>query len=967
MLKAIPSSTPHLQELQFQEFTNTRLVGPDAHIIPLLDQVTLSSCKVFLFEYQENGNLKSFLKNKKLTEDQALFIFKEILLAVIKVGDNGVVHRDIHARNVWIDKDFNFKLSGFERSLRIDDPRQINVKMNCLKLTHPDMRPPDLEEGLEIGKVDVWGLGCFLFYLLYRSTPFAEGANNNTSAFVLEILSACLQPDPAERPLPRKVLNMISNRGVPSWNQLVSDTDQPASASKYSAFHCVDNLINESTEPPDLFYLQQVSFDNWTRPSRVPDVFDRLGNRLQGISVCDLKVLIVIHRLMLSGPHEILCPALAQVLEKVLKMWTNNVKNQKDAYFCEFNNGLIRQVTRNLIEKVRFHMRTKTSCNWKSQILASDFQEIISYLAKVVRICEGLTMGMDILPQINSFLAMQLVEECQRLMMCIKPLDRNNDLQSFNSRLTSLSFEAPAPVKREKFSTGRIVLASPRSQRPNDMDLSSFKPGPSLSSSPKHSDLPSPPMIPSSNYPQLPNLIMPSPRSQVPDDTRFNPIEISEKFSKSAVNFSINSKETPPPVQSDLSDLIDLDFPIKVQVKKAEIQKSTPVKEEVSMNLLRNNSPVVSKVDVKSANIPKDLKVEALDPVPQRHIRNSSSGSRESRESVHHSDGAPGKRPALPAYPQARVGGNQIPITPVSLPAFAPRPVRQNREAKVLEIDKRWIIGKTDIKLGPVLGEGASCTVYKGEYKRTPVAVKIMMGTYAGQNIVQEFQREVTAMISLRHPNLVLFMGASVDPQMMIVSEFCRGESLFKLLHEKKQIHLSWSQKFKMILDIARGMLYLHEAQPPILHRDLKSLNLLLMDAVTGINDFILVKVTDFGIARILDEVTAKMTMQVGTCHWMAPEVINSEPYSLAADIYSFGIVLWEIAARETPYKGIMPIEIPVRVLKGERPDLNQIGPAVPGPIKDLIRHCWDQNPRSRPTFRRIIEELEQIQGQVDF
>ena len=85
---------------------------------------------------------------------------------------------------------------------------------------------------------------------------------------------------------------------------------------------------------------------------------------------------------------------------------------------------------------------------------------------------------------------------------------------------------------------------------------------------------------------------------------------------------------------------------------------------------------------------------------------------------------------------------------------------------------------------------GASCSVYKGEYKRTPVAIKAMRESYTGQNIVQEFQREVSAMVTIRHPNLVLFMGACIEPSMMIISEFCAGESLFKLLHEKKSIQL---------------------------------------------------------------------------------------------------------------------------------------------------------------------------------
>ena len=977
MIKLIPCSTPHLQELSFQEFTNTRLIGPDPHILSLIDQQNIQNSKLFLLEFQEFGNLKTFLKTRELNEDQALAIFKDVLLAIIKVSDNGVVHRDIHARNIWIDKDFNFKLSGFERSFRVDDPRQINVKMNCLKLTHPDLRPPDIEDVVDVSKIDVWGLGCLLFYLLYRASPFDQVPEKETSSLVATLLNACLQPDPADRPLPRKILNMISTHGIPSLNKDFAKALSLAKNSKYSAFHCIDKLVTESTDPPDLFYLQQVSFETWTRPSHSQEIFKRLASKIQSFTIPDLKILIIVHRLMLSGPPETLSAALGETLDAVLRAWTNNVKNPQDSYFCEFNSGLIRQVTRNLIEKVKFHQRTKTSCNWKSQIAQSDLPEVIAYLGKIVRICEGLTMGMDILPQINSFLAMQLVEECQRLMMCAQPLDKFNELQTYNSRLSALTFEAPPASlpKKEKFATGRVaVLSSPRSLKAANNEKSfvgtAVKEDFLVQAMPAHAGL----------------------KESLPASQEQNQV-----FSKSAINFAAAVKEE---AKQDFSDLIDLDFPVKPAVETfppavvsspvcpagqtnptsslnlnkpalAPQSSQNPAKSnEIVMNLMHNQPETREKQEASYAQNPKFDPFNFNPPVKSQN-RNSSAGR---SESSHKSDGPIMAKPSfqianrekaviVPNYkPPVLV---PIPVS-VQLPAVAPRQA-PSRQQQVIEIDKRWIIGKNDIKLGPVLGEGASCTVYKGEYKRTPVAVKMMMGTYAGQNIVQEFQREVTAMISLRHPNLVLFMGASVDPQMMIISEFCRGESLFKLLHEKRQIHLSWSQKFKMILDIARGMLYLHEAQPPILHRDLKSLNLLLMDAVTGINDFIHVKVTDFGIARILDEVTAKMTMQVGTCHWMAPEVINSEPYSLAADIYSFGIVLWEIAARETPYKGIMPIEIPVRVLKGERPDLNLIGPAVPSGIKDLIRKCWDQSPRSRPTFRQIIEELESIQGQLDF
>lgn len=133
---------------------------------------------------------------------------------------------------------------------------------------------------------------------------------------------------------------------------------------------------------------------------------------------------------------------------------------------------------------------------------------------------------------------------------------------------------------------------------------------------------------------------------------------------------------------------------------------------------------------------------------------------------------------------------------------------------------------------------------------------------------------------------------------------------------------LSNKQKFKLALDIAKGMHYLHtsDKEGPILHRDLKSLNLLVTEPVSGVNDFVQAKITDFGLSRAISslggsefESTAggsRMTGMAGTFHWMAPEVLQSQEYTHKADVYSYGIVLWEILCREPPFNKWKPHEI---------------------------------------------------------
>ena len=191
----------------------------------------------------------------------------------------------------------------------------------------------------------------------------------------------------------------------------------------------------------------------------------------------------------------------------------------------------------------------------------------------------------------------------------------------------------------------------------------------------------------------------------------------------------------------------------------------------------------------------------------------------------------------------------------------------------------------------------------------------------------------------------MLFVGACTDKgHVMIVTEYCHGGSLFSLLHEKRSISISNKQKFKLALDIAKGMNYLHTSgAEPILHRDLKSLNLLVQEPVSGPNDFIQGKITDFGLARSIGETARRMTGLAGTFHWMAPEVLRSEEYTHKADVYSYGIVLWEILAREPPFVKLKPHEIIAKVVQERmRPDTGRIPADCPRELVIVMQKCWE-------------------------
>eukprot|EP00347_Sterkiella_histriomuscorum_P008978 403342997 len=273
-----------------------------------------------------------------------------------------------------------------------------------------------------------------------------------------------------------------------------------------------------------------------------------------------------------------------------------------------------------------------------------------------------------------------------------------------------------------------------------------------------------------------------------------------------------------------------------------------------------------------------------------------------------------------------------------------------------------FILKLSELKVEKQIGAGASAEVYKGTYKETDVAIKKLRNLQStNENTLKEFKREVSTLTRVRHPNLVLFMGASAEKgHVLIVTEFCYGGTLFTLLHEKLSIKLSWKQRYTMALDIAKGMHFLHSQEPHILHRDLKSLNLLMTQPVTKDSDYVQVKITDFGLSR--DDHTEIMTGQAGTFHWMAPETLENKPYTHKADVYSYGIVLWEIICREPPFKTYQAHEIIYKVVNfQERPSLTKIPSDCPKELITIMTRCWDQQPTKRPDFADIVRVLKQV------
>lgn len=269
-------------------------------------------------------------------------------------------------------------------------------------------------------------------------------------------------------------------------------------------------------------------------------------------------------------------------------------------------------------------------------------------------------------------------------------------------------------------------------------------------------------------------------------------------------------------------------------------------------------------------------------------------------------------------------------------------------------------IQSTELEILRKIGEGTTAVVFLGKLRGVTVAVK-EIGALSDETAlatIQAVQRELRVLANVSHPNIVRFVGLVTETfPLRLVLEYCAGGSLFELLHNAWQIVLSWPQRLKMLLDSASAEEHLHSFEPPIIHRDLKSLNLMLLHPVKDEFTTPHVKLADFGFARIEERA---MTQGVGTKHWMAPEVLKGTEYTTKADVFSFAMVAFEVAFRHVPFERLDAHQVARQTVAGIRPDFEEAGAgeAPPG-ILDIIRECWHQDPEMRPSFQEIRQKVE--------
>ncbi|KAG5381792.1 hypothetical protein IGI04_033262 [Brassica rapa subsp. trilocularis] len=258
-----------------------------------------------------------------------------------------------------------------------------------------------------------------------------------------------------------------------------------------------------------------------------------------------------------------------------------------------------------------------------------------------------------------------------------------------------------------------------------------------------------------------------------------------------------------------------------------------------------------------------------------------------------------------------------------------------------------------DLTIGEQIGQGSCGTVYHGLWFGSDVAVKVFSKQEYSEEIITSFRQEVSLMKRLRHPNVLLFMGAVTSPQRLcIVTEFLPRGSLFRLL-QRNTSKLDWRRRIHMASDIARGMNYLHHCSPPIIHRDLKSSNLLVDRNWT-------VKVADFGLSRIKHETYLTTKTGRGTPQWMAPEVLRNEAADEKSDVYSFGVVLWELVTEKIPWENLNAMQVIGAV--GFMNQRLEVPKDVDPQWISLMESCWHSEPQCRPTFQQVMEKLRELQ-----
>ncbi|MBS0350641.1 MAG: protein kinase, partial [Proteobacteria bacterium] len=266
---------------------------------------------------------------------------------------------------------------------------------------------------------------------------------------------------------------------------------------------------------------------------------------------------------------------------------------------------------------------------------------------------------------------------------------------------------------------------------------------------------------------------------------------------------------------------------------------------------------------------------------------------------------------------------------------------------------RRWEIQYGELKLEQKLGQGPFGEVHSGTYRKSKVAIKLydFRGKLASEQ-AEMLLKEADVMEGLRSEYLVGFRGICLSPRYVLVMEFCEGGTLRARL-DKTSEAVTPLEQLRWAVQTSYGLYQLHRVR--IMHRDLKGENILLDSRKHA-------KVADFGLS-ILKSSSASHSKSggggsrggAGTLPWMAPELHDEKPNSQETDVYSLGVVLWEIVSRKMPYAGLSGDQMIPRTLQGKRDPLPDPCPEV---FRLMILACCKLEPSERPTAEQVADQF---------
>ena len=263
------------------------------------------------------------------------------------------------------------------------------------------------------------------------------------------------------------------------------------------------------------------------------------------------------------------------------------------------------------------------------------------------------------------------------------------------------------------------------------------------------------------------------------------------------------------------------------------------------------------------------------------------------------------------------------------------------------KINERYEIVKT-------IGEGGMANVYlaKDTILSRNVAVKVLRGDLSSDDkFIRRFQREALSVSNLSHPNIVeVYDVGEEDGQYYIVMEYIEGKTLKQLINKRGALTIP--EVIDIMSQLTDGLAHAHEAY--IIHRDIKPQNIMILDNGE-------VKITDFGIAVAMNATQLTQTNSVmGTVHYLPPEQANGKSATVKSDIYSLGILMYELLTGSVPFKGDNAVEIALKHMKEKLPSVRKQNPLIPQSIENILLKACAKNPRNRyDSVKQMHEDLQ--------